>query len=132
MNTILRKLTLFTITAGIACSTFAGDLAGTYRDEKSGQVLIIKELGTHKYSVTTDDWDGVAFWDKQAKAYEGVFRYKDAPKLAGKDYTTGGKFENAVGYHHIELKADGSLSITYQWGLSEAQGRGTFEAKRVK
>lgn len=134
MNTLFRQLLICIIASGLVASPAyaADDFSGTYKETKTGKIVIVKKVDTDKYSLTTDDWEGVGFWDKQAKAYEGTYRYKNPGPVKAIEALKTGTTENMVGYHLIEPGADGGLKVTYQGGLGSGSGRGTYEMQRVK
>lgn len=134
MKIKIRHLLALTIASVLVAPPVyaADDFAGNYREIKTGKIVTVKKVDTDKYSITTDDWEGVGFWDKKAKAYEGTYRYKSSATANLSEALKSGTTENMVGYHLIEPTKDGGLKVTYQGGLSTDSGRGTYEMQRTK
>ena len=133
MNTQIRKLTLaliITLTAyGIG---HAEDLVGVYKSSDGG-ITTFKKVGKDGFSYSSTEVTGTGFRDKNLKFYAGVFRYTDNPKHVGKEMSSGGNLQNAVGYHFFEPLPGGGFKVTWQWSLTPAKDQnGTYEIHRVK
>jgi len=102
------------------------EFEGQYVQRTTGMKFLVEKLSEYSYQINTDDWVGIAFWNKQANNYFGVFCYRDTPSLAGPIFSKNGAFENAAGYHLYEPISSQHFQVTFQWGLEPASGRGTF------
>jgi len=126
-----KHLALAAVTiSSLAFSTIsnAEEFEGAYIQKETGVTITIKKLDEGKYSISCEQWDGMAFWDKTNKSYEGVFRYNDGHNLpAGEEGV-----KNAVGYHNFKMSEDGGVTVSLQWDLSKDASETSYTLTKKK